>query len=221
MKKILLITLSLLILTCLSADKIHSTKLSLAMSALVPGSGDIYARNYAKGGIAIFREVALIAGLFHFNKQADSFDNSAKQFAYKVTGAPLNASSDYYDLLAQQISSQQFNENVRLNAQNYYGYGSQGYYEFVNQYSISEQQAWDWESSENYKKYRSYRAQKQKNNQNANIVIGALIVNHIYSAISTAISTSNNNKEFIERHSINVQPDLNHQGVLVNYGFKF
>ncbi len=221
MKKLILIILTLLLIITLSADKIHSTKLSLAMSALVPGSGDMYSGNYAKGGLAIFREVALIATLFHFNNQADSFDNSAKKFANNITGAPMNSNSEYYDLLAQQVSSSQFNENVRLNAQNYYGYGTQGYYDFVETYSIDEEQAWDWESSQNLKKYKNYRAQKQKNNQNASFVIGALIVNHLYSAISTAITTSNNNKKFRDKHSINIQPDLQNQGVSVNYGFKF
>ncbi len=221
MKKLILIILTLLLIITINADKIHSTKLSLAMSALVPGSGDMYAGNYAKGGLAIFREVALIATLFHFNNQADSFDNSAKKFANNITGAPMNSNSEYYDLLAQQVSSSQFNENVRLNAQNYYGYGTQGYYDFVETYSINEEQAWDWESSQNLKKYKNYRAQKQKNNQNASFVIGALIVNHLYSAISTAITTSNNNKKFRDKHSINIQPDLQNQGVSVNYGFKF
>lgn len=221
MKKLILIILTLLLIITLNADKVHSTKLSLAMSALVPGSGDMYAGNYAKGGLAIFREVALIATLFHFNNQADSFDNSAKKFANNITGAPMNSNSEYYDLLAQQVSCSQFNENVRLNAQNYYGYGTQGYYDFVETYSINEEQAWDWESSQNLKKYKNYRAQKQKNNQNASFVIGALIVNHLYSAISTAITTSNNNKKFRDKHSINIQPDLQNQGVSVNYGFKF
>lgn len=191
------------------------------MSALVPGSGDFYSQNYAKGGIAVFREIALIATLFHFDKQADSFDSSAKQFAKQITGAPLNSSGDYYDLLAQQISSEQYNENVRLNGQNYYGYGTDAYYEFVNEYTITEENAWDWESSNNLKKYKKFRSQKQKNNQNANFVIGALIVNHLYSAISSAVSTRSDNKEFSKKHSLNIQPNLNCQGVSVNYGFNF
>lgn len=221
MKKILITLLILTSMALVSAEKIHSTKLSLAMSAIVPGSGDIYARNYAKGALAFVREFALIASLLHFDKQADSFNNSAKIFAREITGAPINSSKEYYDLLAVQISSEQYNENVRLNAQNYYGYGTQGYNDFVAQYSISDEEAWDWESSDNLRKYKNYRAQKQKNKQNANFVIGAIIVNHIYSAISSAVTTSSNNKAFMERHTINVQPDIQNQGVSLNYGFKF
>lgn len=203
------------------ADKVHSAKLSLAMSAVVPGSGDFYARNYTKGSIAVAREIALIATLFHFENQADNFDASAKIFANKVLGVPRNSSSAYFDMIAGQISSEQYNENVRLNGQNYYGYGTEGYYEFVNTNSISEEQAWDWESSQNLQKYKNYRAKKQKNTQNSNFVIGALIVNHIYSAISSAVTTNSNNKIFLKNHSLNLQPDIINQGVTLNYGYKF
>jgi len=220
-KKPLILLLLVLTYGLVSADKIHSAKLSFAMSALVPGSGDFYARNYAKGTISVVREIALIATLFHFENQAESFDNSSQIFANKILGVPKNSSSDYYDLIAGQINSAQYNENVRLNGQNYYGYGTEGYYEFVDNYLISEDQAWDWESLQNLQKYKNYRAQKQKNLQNSNFVIGALIVNHIYSAISSAVTTNSNNKDFLNKHTINLQPDMINQGVLLNYGYKF
>lgn len=204
-----------------TADKIHSAKLSFAMSALVPGSGDFYAGNYYKGSISVAREIALIATLFHFENQADDFENSSKIFANKVLGISTNSSNEYYDLIAQQVGSDQYNENVRLNAQNYYGYGTVGYYEFVENYQITDEQAWDWESSNNLQKYKKYRADKQKSKQRSSFVIGTLIVNHIYSAISSAVKTNSNNKHFLEKHSLNIQPDVINQGVSINYGYKF
>lgn len=191
------------------------------MSAAIPGSGDFYARNYSQGSIALVREIALIATLFHFNSQADHYDNSAKIFANKVMGIPKNMSSEYFDLISKQIGSDQYNENVRLNAQNYYGYGTSAYDDFVATNSISEEEAWDWESAKNLRKYKNYRAEKQKNKQNSSFVVGSIIVNHIYSAVYSAIKTSSNNKEFLNRHSIIVQPDVINQGVSLNYGFKF
>jgi hypothetical protein len=191
------------------------------MSAVVPGSGDFYARNYSKGAISVVREIALIATLFHFENQADNFDSSAKIFANKVLGVPKNSNSDYFDMISGQISSTQYNENVRLNGQNYYGYGTEGYYDFVNTNVISEEEAWDWESTQNLQKYKNYRAQKQKNKQNSNFLIGAIIVNHLYSAISSAITTNSNNKKFLNNHSLNLQPDIINQGVSLNYGYKF
>ena len=221
MKKLILLLLIILTIGSVFADKVHSTKLSLAMSAVVPGSGDFYAHNYTKGTISVVREIALIATLFHFENQADNFDNSAQIYANKVLGVPRNSSSDYYDLIAGQISSAQYNENVRLNGQNYYGYGTEGYYEFVETNAISEEQAWDWESAQNLEKYKNYRADKQKNKQNSSFLIGAIIVNHIYSAISTAITTNSNNKDFLKNHSLNLQPDIINQGVSLSYGYKF
>lgn len=191
------------------------------MSAVVPGSGDFYARNYSQGSLALVREIALIATLFHFNSQADSYENSAQIFANKIIGIPTNSDSDYYDLISKQVGSDQYNENVRLNAQNYYGYGTDGYYEFVDNYSIPEEQAWDWESSQNLRKYKKYRADKQKNKQHGSFVIGSIIVNHIYSAVASAVKTNSNNKKFLERHSLNIQPDVINQGVSLNYGYKF
>ncbi len=221
MKKVILLLLLSLTIASLAADKIHSAKLSFIMSATVPGSGDFYARNYSQGSIALVREIALIATLFHFEKQVDHYDNSAKIFANKILGLPKNSSNSYYDLISKQIASDQYNENVRLNAQNYYGYGTDGYYEFVNNYSIAEDQAWDWESRQNLDKYKKYRAERQKNKQNNSFVIGSIIVNHLYSAVSSAIKTNSNNKDFLNRHSLNVQPDIINQGVSLNYGYKF
>jgi len=220
-KKITIIILITMAFSGLMADKIHSTKLSFAMSALVPGSGDFYARNYYEGSMAIAREIALIATLFHFNNQAENYDKSAEIFANKITGTPRNSSSSYYDRLARLVSSDQYNENVRLNGQNYYGYGTVGYYDYVETYSISDQEAWNWESAQNLQKYKDIRAKKQKNYQYASFAIGAIMVNHIYSAISSAVTTSSNNKRFIENHSLNIQPNIINKGVSLSYEYNF
>lgn len=221
MKKTIILLLITLTIVSVSADKVHSAKLSFAMSAVIPGSGDFYARNYEKGSIALIREIALFASFFHFENQAEHFDNSSKIFANKILGVPTNSNSDYYDLISKQVASDQYNENVRLNAQNYYGYGTAGYYEFVDNYRISEEQAWDWESSENLQKYKKYRADKQKSKQHSSFVVGSIIVNHLYSAISSAVKTNSNNKEFLRNHSLNLQPDVLNQGVSLNYEYKF
>lgn len=204
-----------------SADKLKSTKLSFVMSAAVPGAGDFYARNYTKGSISLVREIFLITSFFHLDKIASDYGKSSKIYANSVLGVSTNNNDDYFKLIGNHITSDDYNENVRLNAQNYYGYGTEGYNEFVATYQITEDQAWDWESVENLKKYRKYRSDKQKNLQYGNFVIGSIIVNHIYSAISTAVKTKNQNERFLERHSLNLQPDIINQGVSINYGYKF
>lgn len=221
MKKIIIICLIIATVISVSADKIHSAKLSFFMSAAIPGAGDFYSRNYTKGSIALVTELALIASLLHFNQIASDYGQSSKIFANNVLGVSLHNDADYFQLIGNHLSSDAYNENVRLNAQNYYGYGTEAYNEFMETYQIKEDQAWDWESLDNQMRYRKYRSDQQKNKQYKSFVIGTVIVNHLYSAISSAMKTNSQNRQFIERHTLNLQPDLINKGVSLTYGFKF
>ncbi len=221
MKKIIIYILILCSTLTLVAERTYSTKLSFALSAAIPGAGDFYRRDYVKGSISLATEIALIATLLHYNSEEDRALSSYRTYAQNTLGFDSSVESSYYDLVNSQISSDVYNENVRLNAQNYYGYGTQDYYTFVNNNSISEEESWDWESKENYSKYKDIRARKQKYLQRGNIVVGTIIVNHVYSAIISAVRSSKHNKQFNEKHSFNVIPDFENEGVMVNYGFKF
>jgi len=221
LKKLTFTLITLVFLVNLVAEKTFSTKKAFLFSAVVPGAGEFYTRSYVKGSVSLITEIALISSLVYFNNEQDRAVNSYKKYASTKLGINQDMEDDYYKTIASFVSNRQYDENVRLNAQNYYGYGTIGYNDFVTANSISEELAWDWESTAQLQKYKDIRSRKQDYRQYASIASGIMIVHHIYSAVSTAISSKSHNKKFTDKHTFDVYPDYTNQGVNFSYGYNF
>jgi hypothetical protein len=223
MKKNLIILLLLLYSINLLGQNI-SVRKAMLYSAIVPGLGEIYTKDYNKAAVFLTVEAAIILSYFRLKAETNWATNSYKQFAYSITDIPKDREDSYYQLIQDFISSESYNEGIIRDARNYfliYKNDPVGYEEYLEKYLIPEDMEWDWENNKNWFKYKDLRRDKQDFEIYTKFTLAAVILNRIVSAIDSAISAKKLNKESKYLGKLSFQPDWNKKGMIINYEYKF
>ena len=223
MKKIIFPILLLFIVFNLFAQE-QSILKNIALSAVIPGLGELKTNNYTKTGIFFTTEIGIWFSYFRFKEEMKWSENSYQQFAFSKTQIPVNSSDDYYQNLQDYRSSDVYNENVELYARNvfllYYN-DPDGYEEFLNNNLIPDNEAWDWETDKNWNKYKQLRRKKQDYEIYTKFAFASIILNRVISVIDTAFSTKKYNKKILQNSSLNFTPNFQKKGLQVVYEYKF
>ncbi|HHE37235.1 MAG TPA: hypothetical protein ENL20_01510 [Candidatus Cloacimonetes bacterium] len=224
MKKFILILLILLLSLSIYCQQVSTLK-AMLFSAVVPGLGELYTKNYTKTGIFFSSELAIIATYFRLKAESEWADNNLQQFAFENAGVPKNSTDAHYLLIKNYVSSDDLNEYIDRSARNYYLiYKSdpEGYYEYLEENLITEEEdMWSWDTDENWKHFGRLRIDKQNFETYTQFAIAAGILNRLISIIDSAISAKRFNKKVGLFGNISVKPDWKNKGFLLNYEYRF
>ncbi len=226
MKKTVLILIVTLILV--SSSNLFSEQVSvrkaMLYSALVPGLGEMYLSDYTRAGIFLGAEILIIASYLQLNREVDWKTNSYQLYAYRYADVPVGGSDSYYRLINSYISSEQYNAEIELYFRNrfiVYEYNPQMYNYYLDLYLISDEDAWEWASRENWLAYRELRREKQRLEIYTNFAIGAAVLNRLISVIDSAILAKKVNRERTVLSQLSIEPDFIKKGYMISYEFKF
>ena len=88
----------------MASDHSRNVALAFGMSAVVPGAGQVYNRQWVKAAVAIAFEGALAAGFFAWRAQGRNAEDDYKAYAHEYWDAGRYASwlNDYVDFLEQE-----------------------------------------------------------------------------------------------------------------------
>lgn len=223
MKRTLLILLIILLSLSL-ASKDVSVKKAMFYSALVPGLGEIYTQNYTKGAFFLAAETAVIFSYLRLQNERDWAINSYKQYAFSVVGVPKDMDDDYYQLIQNYMSSEEYNDNIIRDARNYfliYNTDPEGYEAYLEANLISEEDSWHWDNNDQWMSYRNLRLRKQDYEIYTNFAFAAAILNRIISVIDSAVEAKRLNRSRQYFGKLSVQPDWNKRGMKINYEYRF
>ncbi len=223
MKKICLVFL-LLSVSFQLVSKDISTKKALLFSALLPGGGELYLQEYNKAAVFLSVEFATILTYFRMKQETDWAIASYKQFAFAETNVPKDRDDSYYQLIQNYSSSSSYNASILRDARNYYliyQNDPEGYQEYLDQYLVPDEYAWDWEDSKTWDKYRKLRREKQDWEIYTKFTFAAAILNRIISVIDSAISARDQKREQSKLSNLHILPDLQKGGLEIHYEIKF
>ena len=163
--------------------------IAVLLSLAVPGWGEIYAGNPERGKLFMAAEAGIWIGYASFRIQEDLRIDDYEDYAQSALGVPAGTGSDYYADIADYLSSEgqsSYNEDVRREARSFYpdDLDAQEAYLSANGYFGDE--AWEWGSVEEIKKYRSLRYQAGESERRAFYMTGLAVLNRALSAIDSA-----------------------------------
>lgn len=223
MKKLILSLLLLATIVQIAAEP-KSIRKAMLFSAILPGLGEMYVGNYNRSATFLAVEAATIFTYFRLKSERQWAQNSYKDFAYSITETPKNSPDWYYQLLQDYVSSQDYNSDIIRDARNYfliYQNDPVAYEEYLDQYLVPDDKAWDWENNRNWYKFRNLRRDKQNMEIYMKFAFAAAILNRFISVIDAAVLTKNYNKHQETTSSLRVYPDLVNMGLKLNYEIKF
>jgi len=152
------------------------------LSMLVPGLGERYAARPQRSHIFMTSEVLLwlsYAGLLTYKewRENDYHNMAAAHAGVEVS----NKSESYFVDVGNYDSVKEYNA-AKLRQRNLPAYyGDAGYY-------------WQWDSRENRKKFEDLRQSAERASNRAMFVVGAIVANHLISAIDAVWSVHSYNK---------------------------
>jgi len=195
---------------------------AMLMSALVPGTGEIYAGSLSKGMLFATTDIVIIFTASRYEKEERGLIDSYKQFANAKLGVETNSSREYYDLINNWFCSDEYNAVVEFYFRNrgMYFYNDPNYYSSqIEQYLISDEDAWNWDNERDWKKYKSIRKDRQKMLMYKKLAIGAAIANRIASALDSYITVRRLNRSFYP--SFSIEPDYINNSFFLNCSLEF
>ncbi len=224
MRKTVLLLVLLALLCLLTAQEKVSTLKAMALSAILPGGGDIFMGNYQKGAAFISAEVLIWFAYFRLEQERDWAVDSYQDYASAYAEVPRGQDDSYYQRIQNYYSSDDYNEEVIRDARNYYliySNDQDAYQEYLDRYLIVEEEAWKWESQSNWREYKRRRTRKQDMEIYANFALGAALLNRVVSIIATAGSARKYNHELQMLKNVSIEPDLRNKGIRLNYAIHF
>jgi len=142
-------------------------------SLLVPGLGQLAMDRKASGYAFLTAEIALIGSLVGLRTYASRLEDDYRLYAYQHAGVPTNHDHMFYVDIGNWMNERLYNE-ARLRDR-----------DFEAMYTNPED-AWSWDSDNNRTSFRSMRIDSDKARNTAVLVVGGMLINHLFSAIDAA-----------------------------------
>lgn len=152
-----------------------STATAVIYSLILPGLGEWYIDRLDQGKYSLIAEAGLWFSYYSFLQYGTWIRDDARRFAVVHAQANINGKNDQYF-----VDLGNFNDMFEYNEKKLIDRTPERLYEAEQGYF------WQWDSDARRREYRAMRVSSEKIFNNSKFVIGAVVVNHIISAINVA-----------------------------------
>ena len=193
-RKFVLVLLVLSITFLVTAEEISIRK-SMFRSALVPGWGELSVGNKS-GLIFLASEILLLSSRFYFVEEADLKEKASYNFAVKYAhiSAELDLSDEHYYHMTRYLNSGfetgGYNANIVEIAKALYPDDLLAQTQYIEENAYSDDEYWAWDDKFKQKDYSILRKRITQYGDYVKAITGAVIANHIFSALNAFRSSS-------------------------------
>ncbi len=162
-----------------------SVTLAVALSALVPGTGELYAGNFGTGKYAMIAEGALWVTYAAFYTHANWIIRDAKVFATDHAGTNFAGKGSQFNVdIGNYLSVDAYNQAKMRSRDDNLLYTDPSYF-------------WRWDSDADRLAFKNERIRSDEIYQNGKFVIAAAVVNRIFSAFSAGRAAAAYNRKVL------------------------
>ena len=160
----------------------------LLRSLTVPGWGQATLGHKTSATVFFVADLAIWTSFAAFQVQSEMRTETYERTAQIFAGIDLsNRDEEYRRTVGSYISSEEYNQLVVYrDAANLYYDDPVAYREYIAQNSIGGENAWAWDSDENFLRFGSQRKDAQRADIRANTALAAAVVNRLLSALHAA-----------------------------------
>ena len=187
-RKLVLILLFLFIASSMIAEDINTRK-HMLRSAIIPGWGELTAGNKT-GLVFLASEVILLSTRFYFLEEADLKGKASYNYAVKYAHIDPNIdlTDEYYYHMSRYMSSGfdagGYNAYIVEIAKTKFPDDPQAQTDYIEENKYSEDDYWGWDDKEKRNDYSILRKRITQYGDYAKAITGAVIANHIISALN-------------------------------------
>lgn len=166
-----------------------NTKTYMLRSALIPGWGELAADNKS-GFIFLASEVLLLSSYFYYIEEADLKEKASFNYAVKYAHVDPNIdlTDEYYYHMSRYMSSDfdagGYNAYIVEIAKARYPDDPEAQTQYIEENSYSDDEYWGWDDEDKQNNYSILRKRITQYGDYAKALTGAVIANHIISALN-------------------------------------
>jgi hypothetical protein len=170
-----------------------SVVLAVVASLILPGMGELYAGSFESGKYNLIAEGGLWLTYSGFRMHANWLQQDAQIFANQHAGANFDNKDDQYSVnIGNFNTTDEYNQAKLRNRE----------YDLVY---TADQYKWQWDSDVNRTQFKDLRIRSGEIRNNAKFIIGAIVVNHLFSAFSAGLKAAAYNKSLSMMDKIEIQ----------------
>ena len=187
-RKLILILIILSLFSLMIAKEIN-TRAYMLRSAIIPGWGELAAGNKT-GLVFLASEVLLLSTRFYFIEEADLKAKASYNFAVKYAhiDPDLDLSDEYYYHMSRYMNSGfntgGYNAHIVEIAKARYPDDPEAQTQYIEENSYSDDEYWGWDNEDKQNDYSILRKRITQYGDYAKAITGAVIANHIISALN-------------------------------------
>ncbi|MDI6738831.1 MAG: hypothetical protein QME74_00520 [Candidatus Edwardsbacteria bacterium] len=177
-----------------------SIKKALFMSLAVPGAGEYYvgSKKYAAGFLTAEGLIWTFALVSKF--QGEMWKRDYRNYAAQQAGANFARDDDnYYRDIYEYPNSDWYNEDQWRQAREQYPNDPAAQAAFVSGRLYSSDDAWRWQSAEQWNSFRSLRVKSRTALQRISYAAGSALLNHLLSGVNAARLARGYNKRPVRK----------------------
>jgi len=191
-----------------------SVFLAVVASLILPGMGEMYAGSFESGKYNLIAEGGLWLTYSGFRMHADWVQKDARSFANQHADANFDDKDDQYSVNISNFNTTDEYNQAKLRNREY------------NLVYSADQYKWQWDSDANRTQFKDLRIRSAQIKNNANFIIAAIVVNHLFSAFSAGRKAAAYNKSLsmidkIEIQTYTLNNGMHIDGVCLSISTKF
>jgi len=176
-----------------SSESQKSVVLAVVASLILPGMGEMYAGSFESGKYNLIAEGALWLAYSGFRMHANWLQQDAQTFANQHASANFNNKDDQYSVnIGNFNTTDEYNQTKLRNRETDLVY-------------TTDQYNWQWDSDANRTQFKDLRIRSGEVKNNAKLFIGAIVVNHLFSAFSAGRKAAAFNNSLSLMDNIEIQ----------------
>jgi len=184
------------------------------MSLLLPGSSQILYGSKIKGYAFVATEIFGFMGDFYYRHAASVMRLRYKIYAYTEANAdPGITDDDYWNAIERRRTRDEYIQYLWRQARSRYPQNPEKQQQYVNQHMV--QGTWSFPTLDSWFRYRKMRRQERSNLENAGVMVGVIIANHIFSALDAFVSTK------LASRRISMNSSITLYGASIGFTYRF
>ncbi|MDI6808350.1 MAG: hypothetical protein QME66_05140 [Candidatus Eisenbacteria bacterium] len=182
------------------SGKASREKISILVSLLIPGGGEYILGEKDRAFVFLAAEGAVWLSYVVYQVQGGMRKDSYTNFASMFAGTNVHGKSDdYYRALGKYYRSDpgpgSYNEDIRRDARFRYPNDREAQEEYLRTNGYFRSDGWEWVSDEKMAEYSTLRTSSVRAYHNAKLVLGAMVLNRIFSAVDDALILSKKTRD--------------------------
>ncbi len=170
-----------------------SVVMAVLASLILPGMGELYAGSFESGKYNLIAEGGLWLAYSGFQMHANWLQQDAQTFANQHAGANFANKDDQYSVNIGNFNTTDEYNQAKLQEREY------------DLVYTTDQYKWQWDSDADRTQFKDLRIRSAEIKNNANFIIGAIVVNHLFSAFSAGLKAAAYNKSLSMIDKIEIQ----------------